>query len=258
MDNVKKFRIKYYKDSNSVLELNKIFFKFGRKIILDNLNLNLKYGEILGLLGPNGAGKSTIFNLITGLISPNYGSISINSEKVNDFPIYQRAIKFKIGFVPQYGGYFHDLTVYENLKAISELTIKNQSYRNEKINSLISQFELDSITDIKADFLSGGQKKKLVIAMALISEPKILLLDEPFAALDILTIKIFQKIIVNLQTKFSISIILCDHQARDLLACVDTAAIINNGKVIAKGTPSELIMDSNAKSAYFGDSFQYR
>ena len=94
--------------------------------------------------------------------------------------------------------------------------------------------------------------------MALISEPKILLLDEPFAALDILTIKIFQKIIVNLQTKFSISIILCDHQARDLLACVDTAAIINNGKVIAKGTPSELIMDSNAKSAYFGDSFQYR
>ena len=138
------------------------------------------------------------------------------------------------------------------------MTIKNQSYRNEKINSLISQFELDSITDIKADFLSGGQKKKLVIAMALISEPKILLLDEPFAALDILTIKIFQKIIVNLQTKFSISIILCDHQARDLLACVDTAAIINNGKVIAKGTPSELIMDSNAKSAYFGDSFQYR
>ena len=258
MDNVKKFRIKYYKDSNSVLELNKIFLKFGRKIILDNLNLNLKYGEILGLLGPNGAGKSTIFNLITGLISPNYGSISINSEKVNDFPIYQRAIKFKIGFVPQYGGYFHDLTVYENLKAISELTIKNQSYRNEKIISLISQFELDSITDIKADFLSGGQKKKLVIAMALISEPKILLLDEPFAALDILTIKIFQKIIVNLQTKFSISIILCDHQARDLLACVDTAAIINNGKVIAKGTPSELIMDSNAKSAYFGDSFQYR
>ena len=161
MDNVKKFRIKYYKDSNSVLELNKIFLKFGRKIILDNLNLNLKYGEILGLLGPNGAGKSTIFNLITGLISPNYGSISINSEKVNDFPIYQRAIKFKIGFVPQYGGYFHDLTVYENLKAISELTIKNQSYRNEKINSLISQFELDSITDIKADFLSGGQKKKI-------------------------------------------------------------------------------------------------
>jgi len=258
MDNVKKFRIKYFKDSNSVLELNKIFLKFGKKIILDNLNLNLKYGEILGLLGPNGAGKSTIFNLITGLISPNYGSISINSEKVNNFPIYQRAIKFKIGFVPQYGGYFHDLTVYENLKAISELTIKNQSYRSEKINSLISQFELDSITDIKADFLSGGQKKKLVIAMSLISEPKILLLDEPFAALDILTIKIFQKIIVNLQTKFSISIILCDHQARDLLACVDTAAIINNGKVIAKGTPSELIMDSNAKSAYFGDSFQYR
>ena len=241
-----------------MLTITDLSKSYGDRLILDHLNLTINAGEVYGLLGPNGAGKSTIFNLITGLISPNYGSISINSEKVNDFPIYQRAIKFKIGFVPQYGGYFHDLTVYENLKAISELTIKNQSYRNEKINSLISQFELDSITDIKADFLSGGQKKKLVIAMALISEPKILLLDEPFAALDILTIKIFQKIIVNLQTKFSISIILCDHQARDLLACVDTAAIINNGKVIAKGTPSELIMDSNAKSAYFGDSFQYR
>ena len=160
MSNIKKIRIKSFSNKNIILRLEKLSFKFGRKIILDNLNLKLGNGQILGLLGPNGAGKSTIFNLIIGLLLPNYGSVIINSEKINKYPINQRTIKFKIGFVPQFGGYFHDLTVYENLKAIAEITIKNLSYREEKINSLISKFELDPIRDIKADFLSGGQKKK--------------------------------------------------------------------------------------------------
>ena len=160
MSNIKKFRIKYFKKDNTILKLEKISLKFGKKIILDNLNLNLNNGQILGLLGPNGVGKSTIFNLITGLISPDYGSIIIDSNKVNKFPIYQRTLKFKIGFVPQHGGYFHDLTVLENLKAISEITINNPNFRIEKINSLISKFELDPIVNIKANYLSGGQKKK--------------------------------------------------------------------------------------------------
>ena len=256
MSNIKKFRIKSFSNKNEILKLEKISFKFGRKIILDNLDLKLGNGQILGLLGPNGVGKSTIFNLIIGLLSPSYGSVIINSEKINNYPINQRTLKYKIGFVPQNGGYFHDLTVYENLKAIAEITIDNLSYREEKINSLISKFELDQIRDIKADILSGGQRKKLVIALALIPEPKILLLDEPFAALDVLTIKILQQIIVDLQSIHNISIILCDHQARDLLACVDTAAIIHNGKVVAEGTPSNLIQNIDAKNVYFGDSFK--
>ena len=159
MSNIKKFRIKSFKEKKSILKLDKISLKFGKKIILDNLNLILNNGQILGLLGPNGAGKSTIFNLITGLLSPDYGSIIIDAKVVNEYPIYQRTLKYKIGFVPQYGGFFHDLTVYENLKAIAEITIENQSYRMEKIDSLISKFELDPIRDIKANFLSGGQKK---------------------------------------------------------------------------------------------------
>ena len=256
MSNVKKFRIKSFKEITPILELEKISLKFGRKQILDNLNLKLNNGQILGLLGPNGVGKSTIFNLITGLISPDFGSIIIDSKVINQYPIYQRTLKFKIGFVPQYGGFFHDLTVYENLKAIAEITIDNLSYRNEKIDSLISKFELDPIRDIKADFLSGGQKKKLVIAISLISNPRILLLDEPFAALDVMTIKTLQEIIVNLQSFNNISVILCDHQARDLLACVDTAAIIHNGKVVAQGTPNSLIQNIDAKNVYFGDSFK--
>ena len=257
MSNIKKFRITSYKQKSEILSVEKLSLKFGKKIILDNFNLSLNSGQILGLLGPNGVGKSTIFNLIIGLIKPDYGLIKINSQTVNKFPIYERALKFKIGFVPQSGGYFHNLTVYENLKAISEITLKNKSFREEKINSLISRFELNNVIDIKANLLSGGQKKKLVISLALISDPKILLLDEPFAALDVMTIKMLQNVIINLQSAKGISIILCDHQARDLLNCVDSAAIISNGKVVASGTPSNLIQNTDAKNAYFGDSFKF-
>ena len=255
--NIKKFRIKSYKKNNIILKLEKISLKFGNKTILDSLNLNLNNGQILGLLGPNGSGKTTLFNLITGLISPDYGSIFINSEKINKIPIYERTLKYKLGIVPQYGGYFHDMTVYENLNAVAEITIDDVSERNQKVNSLISKFELDPIGDIKANLLSGGQKKKLVIAIALISDPKILLLDEPFAALDVMTIKILQDIIVGLQSFNNISIILCDHQAADLLRCVDSAAIIHNGRVVAQDTPSNLINDVVARNTYFGESFKF-
>ena len=147
----------------------------------------------------------------------------------------------------------------ENLQAIAEILIKDKVSRNSKINELIAKFELDSITNIKAKFLSGGQKKKLVIALALLGDPKVLLLDEPFAALDVLTIKMLQQIIVNLQTEKShhIGICVCDHQARDLLSCVDLAIVLSNCKIIAQGTPSELINDAKAKTAYFGDSFKF-
>ena len=255
MSNIKKFRIISYKNKKKILKLEKLSIKFGKKVILDNLDLGLSKGQVLGLLGPNGAGKSTIFNLITGLIKPDFGSIIIDNNNVTKYPVYIRAQKFKIGFVPQSGGFFHGLSVYQNLKAVAEINIKDKRYQEEKINTLISKFELDNVRDIKTILLSGGQKKKLVISMALISSPEILLLDEPFAALDVMTIKMLQKIIIDLQSSDHISIILCDHQARDLLNCVDVAAIINNGKVIAQGTPSNLINNIDAKNAYFGESF---
>ena len=167
-----------------------------------------------------------------------------------------RTKKFKVGYVPQYGGYFNDLTLHDNLKAISEIVIDNKNQRVERINYLISKFELNELKDIKAKFLSGGQKKKLVIALALLSDPKVLLLDECFAALDILTIKMIQEIIVNLQQENQITICICDHQARDLLACVDVAMILSNNKIVAQGTPTNLIKNINAQKAYFGNSFK--
>jgi lipopolysaccharide export system ATP-binding protein len=254
---IKKFRIKSFKNINSVIEFENVSLAYGNRLILDNINFKINEGQIFGMLGPNGVGKSTIFNLITGLISPQNGKIKIEGNDVTKYPIYLRSRKFKVGYVPQYGGYFNDLTLLDNLKAISEIVIENKNFRIDKINYLISKFELDNLKDIKAKFLSGGQKKKLVIALSLLSEPKVLLLDECFAALDVLTIKMLQETIVNLQQENKITICICDHQARDLLACVDVAMILSNGKIVAQDTPSNLVKDINAKNAYFGDSFKF-
>ena len=254
---IKKFRIKSFKNINSIIEFDNISLSYGNRQILENINFKINEGQIFGMLGPNGVGKSTIFNLITGLINPGSGKIKIAGEDVSDYPIYLRTKKFKVGYVPQYGGFFNDLTLHDNLKAISEIVIDDKNYRSERVNYLISKFELDNLKDIKGKFLSGGQKKKLVIALSLLSEPKVLLLDECFAALDVLTIKMLQEIIVNLQNENRITICICDHQARDLLACVDVAMILSNGKIVAQDTPSNLVKNINAKNAYFGDNFKF-
>ena len=156
---IKKFRIKSFKKKNSLIEFENVSLAYGNRLILDNINFKINEGQIFGMLGPNGVGKSTIFNLITGLINPKSGKIKIGDEDVTKYPIYLRTKKFKVGYMPQYGGYFNDLTLHDNLKAISEIVIDNKDYRTERINYLISRFELDNLKDIKAKFLSGGQKK---------------------------------------------------------------------------------------------------
>tara|TARA_Y100001949_G_scaffold58944_1_gene49795 strand:+ start:288 stop:1067 length:780 start_codon:yes stop_codon:yes gene_type:complete len=255
---IKKFRIKSFKNQKPVVHLKKISLSFGKRQVLDDITFKVNSGQVLGLLGPNGVGKSTIFNLITGLIKPNYGSINFNNIDATNYPIYERTIKFRIGFCPQYGGYFSDLTLIDNLKCVGEILIKDDRQRNERINQLISKFELDAVRDFKVKFLSGGQRKKCVIALALLGNPQILLLDEPYSALDLLTVKMLQEIIVNLQTENpKISIIICDHAARDILAVADSSIILSNGKIIAQGTPSELMNDAGARTHYFGESFKF-
>ena len=255
---IKKFRIKSFKKIDTAIEFENVSLAYGNRLILDNISFRINKNSIHGMLGPNGAGKSTIFNLITGLIKPKSGVIKIFGEDVTKFPVYVRTKKFKTGYCPQYGGFFNDLTLHDNLKAISEIVIDNKNLRKAKIDSLISKFEFENLKDIKAKFLSGGQKKRLVISLALLSDPKVLLLDEVYAALDVLTIKMLQETIVNLQQEHQITTCICDHQARDLLATCDIAMILNNGKIIAQGSPSELVNDIEAKSAYFGDSFSFK
>ena len=225
--------------------------------IISSCNINANRGEIVAILGPNGAGKSTMYHLITGLLEPQKGKILINGEDVTKIPVYLRTKKYGISFVPQYGGTFADLTLHDNLKAISEIVIENKHLRTERINYLISKFELENIKDIKSKKLSGGERKRLTIALSLLSKPRILLLDEPFSALDILSVKMLQELIINLQQENNITICICDHIASSLLQIVDSAMILSNGNIVAQDTPSNIVKNINAQNAYFGDDFKF-
>ena len=157
---IKKFRIRSFKKQNPVVSLKNISLYYGKRQILDDISFDINKGEILGMLGSNGVGKSSIFNLITGLVQPSYGSIYFDDIKVNEYPIYLRTKKFKIGMIPQNGGYFHDLTLIENLKAIGEIQIESQHDMNSKINQLISRFELDAVSVKNNVIIKGLVKQK--------------------------------------------------------------------------------------------------
>ena len=256
---VKKFRIISYKKEKSFISLENISVAFKKNHqILDNVSLKIPKGQILGLLGPNGAGKSTLMNVISGLIKPNYGKIKINDNDISNLPIYIRTKKFKMSIIPQFGGLFASLTTEQNIRAVAEILIKDKSFIDIKVNELIAKFELDSVKKIEAKFLSGGQKRRLVIAMGLISKPDIILMDEPLAALDPQTIQMLQNTIIKLQMDLNLTIIITDHQARDLLAICDKAIILSNSKIVASGTPYDLIKDDIANKFYFGKNFQFK
>ncbi len=238
---IKKFRITTFKKQINKILLKNISLSYNKRQVLEDISLSFREGEICGLLGPNGVGKSTLFNIIVGLIKPDYGNVSINGKNVTNIPIYERALNFKLSIVPQSGGVFSELTCVNNLIAVGQVTHK----------------ALDAVKNLKAKYLSGGQRKKLCIAMALMSDPKIILMDEPFQGLDIMSTKDLQETITNLQTEDSTRCcIISDHAARDLLAICDRAIILANKKIIAEGSPSELMNNKNAKQIYFGDAFK--
>jgi len=259
MSIIKKFRITKIKNAKPLISLQKISLSFGKKhLILDNISLDISRGQIIGLLGPNGAGKSTLMNLIIGNIKPNFGKILINDENITNYPIYLRTKKFKISIVPQIGGFFQDLNIEDNLNAIGEILIDDEVKRKMKIENLIAKFELDAIRKVEAKFLSGGMKRRLVISMALLGSPEILLMDEPLASLDPQTIQMLQNIIITLQSEYGLTILITDHQARDLLAVCDQAVILSNSKIVAKGTPNQLMGNDDAAKFYFGQNFKFK
>ena len=254
---IKKFRITTFKKEIPKISLKRISLSFNKRQILEDISFTVREGEICGLLGPNGVGKSTIFNIMIGLIAPDFGDIYIDQKKVTDIPIYKRSLDYGVSIVPQTGGLFSDLSCLQNLTAIGEIVIKNKNERIYKIENMISKFELEAVKNIKAKYLSGGQKKRVTIAMGLLSDPRIILMDEPFQGLDILSTRQLQETIVNLQTEDSSrACIISDHAARDLLAISDRAIILANKKIISQGTPSELLKDENARSVYFGKDFK--
>ena len=254
MESRKSFRILKFKKSKPILKINGISKSYGHRLVLKKINFELHKSEIFGVLGPNGCGKTTIFNSIMGICRINEGNIFVNNIKVNNLPIHERAAKFRIGYIPQNSAVFLGLTCEENIRAIAEVKIKEKSLQENKIQELLSDFNLEYLKNIKAINLSGGEKKRLCISMALVSNPQILLMDEPFAALDLITIDMIKKIIVSLQKKL-ISVIVTDHNAKDLMNVSDRCIIISNGEVIISGNPRKIINDPKARQLYFGENF---
>ncbi len=254
MESRKTFRILKFKKSKPILKISGISKSYGHRLVLKKINFELHKSEIFGVLGPNGCGKTTIFNSIMGICKINEGNIFVNNIKINNLPIHERATKFRIGYIPQNSAVFLGLTCEENIRAIAEVKIKEKSLQENKIQELLSDFNLEYLKNIKAINLSGGEKKRLCISMALVSNPQILLMDEPFAALDLITIDMIKKIIVSLQKKL-ISVIVTDHNAKDLMNVSDRCIIISNGEVIISGNPRKIINDPKARQLYFGENF---
>ena len=254
MESRKSFRILKFKKSKPILKISGISKSYGHRLVLKKINFELHKSEIFGVLGPNGCGKTTIFNSIMGICRINEGNIFVNNIKINNLPIHERATKFRIGYIPQNSAVFLGLTCEENIRAIAEIKIKEKSLQENKIQELLSDFNLEYLKNIKAINLSGGEKKRLCISMALVSNPQILLMDEPFAALDLITIDMIKKIIVSLQKKL-ISVIVTDHNAKDLMNVSDRCIIISNGEVIISGNPRKIINDPKARQLYFGENF---
>ena len=239
----------------SILKSTSLRKTFDEKIIVHDISLELSSGEIVGLLGPNGAGKTTTFYMIVGLIKSDKGRIYIDDKDITTEPIHKR-FEYGISYLPQEPSIFRDMTAVDNINAVLEVDDRlNKSQRLEILDSLIHKFDLEKFLDTKGVQLSGGERRRVEIARALALKPKFLLLDEPFAGIDPISVIDIQKIIKVL-SKESIGILITDHNVRETLKICDKSYVINSGKVLASGKPKELVKDEIVKKVYLGESFK--
>ena len=252
MSNLKKFRIVKFK-SKPLFTAKNISISFGARVVLRKIDILLNKGEMLGMLGSNGAGKSTFMNIVLGLLKPDYGEIFLENEKITTLAIHERS-KLGIAYLPQQTSIFRGLSVWENLMAIAQIVKKNVSEQEKIVNKLMTEFSITHLRDVKATSLSGGETRRVEIARCLINNPKILLLDEPFAGVDLLSIQDIKSLLLNLQAR-GCAVLVTDHNASQLLSVVDRAYVIANGSIIANGTPRQIVNTSEAKKLYFGEDF---
>jgi len=236
-----------------MLNLKKVSKSIKDKIIVNEISFEINKGSINGLLGPNGAGKTTTFYLIAGLIPLESGEIIFNNLDVSHLPMHKRS-NMGIKYLPQEPSIFQELTVYENLYGLAEISFKDKNYIDKFMNQSIEEFSLKEILNHKGRQLSGGQRRKVEIARTLAASPKIILLDEPFAGIDPIAIDEIKKVLKNLKDK-GIAILITDHNVREALDICDNAIVINNGQVIAKGISEELIKDELVKKVYLGNMY---
>ena len=253
-NNIKKFRIIKFK-SKPILSVKNIAKSFEGRIILRKIDMHLNKGEMLGLLGSNGAGKSTFMNIVLGLLKSDFGDIFLNNIKLTNLPIHERS-KLGIAYLPQQTAIFRGLTVYENLIGIAEIVKKNPKEQKDIVEKLMAEFSITHLRDVKATALSGGERRRTEIARCLIISPKVLLLDEPFAGVDLLSLQDIKSLLVKLQSR-GCAVLVTDHNASQLLSVVDRAYVIANGTIVANGTPREIVNTAEAKKLYFGEDFRF-
>jgi lipopolysaccharide export system ATP-binding protein len=235
------------------LNIQNIRKQFNKNVVVKDISLSVKSGEVIGLLGPNGAGKTTSFYMIVGLVSADHGSISIDNKNLSKMPIHSRS-KLGISYLPQEPSIFRKLTVSENILSILELRNIPDESRKKKLESLLNELNIEHIKNNQAVSLSGGERRRVEIARCLATDPKFILLDEPFAGIDPIAVLDIQKIITHLAS-LGIGILITDHNVRETLGICDRAYIVNQGKIFASGAPYEIASNQNVKDIYLGKNF---
>ena len=236
-----------------MLVVNKIFKSIKDKEIIKDISFKVNFGEIFGLLGPNGAGKTSTFYIIAGLTKADKGDIIFDEKNISNMSMHHRS-NYGLKYLPQEPSIFANLTVYENLYGLAELNFKKKGDINKFIDSSVDEFDLSKILELKGRQLSGGQRRKVEIARTLASKPKLILLDEPFAGIDPIAIEDIKNVLQNLSAK-KIGVLITDHNVRETLEICNNGAIINNGKIIAKGNTQNLIENDKVKKVYLGSMY---
>jgi lipopolysaccharide export system ATP-binding protein len=242
-----------YPQSVDGLSVVSIAKSYDKRSVLSDVSLEVGHGEVVGLLGPNGAGKTTCFYSIMGLVKPDSGRILLDGEDITGLPMYRRAI-LGLGYLPQETSIFRGLTVEQNIGAVIELAVPDKSARAERLDFLLDEFGLQNLRKSPAMALSGGERRRCEIARALAANPSIILLDEPFAGIDPLSISDIRDLVKDLKQR-GIGVLITDHNVRETLDIVDRACIIYDGRVLFAGSPQELVADENVRRLYLGESF---
>ena len=235
------------------LSIQNIRKQYNKNIVVKDISLTVKSGEVIGLLGPNGAGKTTSFYMIVGLVSADHGSILIDNKNLSKMPIHRRS-KLGISYLPQEPSIFRKLTVSQNILSILELRNISEESRKKKLESLLNELNIEHIKNNQAVSLSGGERRRVEIARCLATDPKFILLDEPFAGIDPIAVLDIQKIITHLAS-LGIGILITDHNVRETLGICNRAYIVNQGKIFASGAPNEIASNQNVKDIYLGKNF---
>ncbi|MCY4150707.1 MAG: LPS export ABC transporter ATP-binding protein [Aestuariivita sp.] len=236
------------------LHVQKLRKSFGKRLVIRDVTMTLNKGEVVALLGPNGSGKTTTFYAIAGLVIPDAGLVRVDGQVVTTLPMYRRA-RLGLGYLPQEMSIFRGLTVESNILAILDISQPDSHKRRERIEELLSEFTIEHLRQVPATALSGGERRRVEIARCLAAEPKYLLLDEPFAGVDPISVDDIRKLVANLKNR-GIGVLITDHNVRETLEIVDRTYILHDGQVLMSGTPEEVIDNENVRRVYLGDNFQ--